>query len=749
MAALEIQNLDLDCIVRIPGEEVFIDRGQDVVVVAGDHPLQRLDLTCWAEGGFEIGVWTATGPVALPDGLEVGKPVRVAGIEIGTIAYVDEYGIGFEFDENATAAAVQELIKALTYKDTSQDTGFTSGPSIEIILTDSEANQVGAEVQVGDNIVGTTGDDTFTANWNVIGAGDSLNGGNGNDTLSLTGGEWFHLDHMAGLESIETIEGSSATDTILITAAQLGGVMEINGNGHEAGTDILYIAGENIDLTTKTITGFDIHLRTLGAQITVSNLEMAQLVHGYYISNDKLVIATGILEDDERLALHRQGIDTIVTLEDDHETTHYAPELTDFAEANITAAIGTKVFLDAGRDSVLTVDSGTKHLSLLVDQMSDPTNVIDVDRSSGITFSSETAYLRDVFVDGVKIGSVEGLGSWSVSFTFNDQATTARVQQLIRALTYTKTAGDNAETRTINVYIEDFAKRAEMFHVRIDLDPGGDPEEPNEAPTGLDLSGTTIREAASAGTKVGELSAVDPEGHALTYTLLDDAGGRFAIGADGKSVVVANGTLIDYEQAKSHVIKVQVSDGALTIVKEFTVQVGDWTGETVTSTSGHDILTGGSGTDVLFGGLGNDSLKGGDDNDTLKGDAGADMIYGGNGSDTLYGGAGNDIFVFDAKPHKKKNYDTVKDYKVKQDSIYLDDAVFTKLGSDKSSLPKMLKSKHFKLSTQAQDKDDYIIYNKGTGVLYYDSNGSSAGGRTEIAKFSNKPVLKASEFFVI
>ena len=739
MAALEIQNLDLDGIVRIPGEEVFIDRGQDVVVVAGDHPLQRLDVTCWATGEFEIGVRTATGPVALPDGLGVGKPVRVAGIEIGTIDYIDEFGIGFELNEDATAAAVQELIKALTYKDTSQQgTGFTYSV-IQIVLTD-EASQAYAEVSVGDNIVGTAGDDTFTADWNVIGAGDSLNGGDGNDTLRLTGGNWFHLNEMAALESIETIEGSSATDTILITADQLADVKEINGNG--AGADTLYIFGENIDLTEKTITGFDIHLRTDGAEITVSNLEMAQLVHGYYISDDKLVIKTGILNDAERLALHRQGIETIVTLEDGHGTTHHGPELTAFAEANIAAAIGAKVFLDAGRDCVLKVDSGTKALSLYADQSSDPTNVIDVDRSSGITLSSETAYLREVFVGGVKIGLVEGLGSGSVSFTFDDQATTARVQQLIRALTFTKTAGDNAEARTINVYIEDFAQRRAMFHVRIDLFL-------NEAPTGLALSGSTINEAAAAGAKIGDLSATDANGTALTYTLLDDAGGRFAIGADGTSVVVANGILLDYEQARSHTIKVRVSDGALTEVKEFTVRVGDWIGEVVRGTSGPDILTGGSGNDVLIGGLGNDSLKGGADNDTLKGDAGADRLYGGNGKDTLYGGAGNDIFVFDAKPHKKKNYDTVKDYKVKQDSIHLDDAVFTKLGSGKISSPKMLKAKHFKLSNQAQDKDDYIIYDKSTGVLYYDSNGSSAGGRTEIAKFSNKPMLKASEFFVI
>jgi len=50
-----------------------------------------------------------------------------------------------------------------------------------------------------------------------------------------------------------------------------------------------------------------------------------------------------------------------------------------------------------------------------------------------------------------------------------------------------------------------------------------------------------------------------------------------------------------------------------------------------------DTLTGTSGDDVIFGAGGSDSLVGGAGNDTL---------YGGMGLDTLTGGAGNDVFAF-------------------------------------------------------------------------------------------------------
>ena len=41
---------------------------------------------------------------------------------------------------------------------------------------------------------------------------------------------------------------------------------------------------------------------------------------------------------------------------------------------------------------------------------------------------------------------------------------------------------------------------------------------------------------------------------------MDDAGGRFAINASTGAITVANGALLDYETATSHVINVRALD---------------------------------------------------------------------------------------------------------------------------------------------------------------------------------------------
>ncbi|WP_210520952.1 cadherin domain-containing protein [Hymenobacter terricola] len=101
----------------------------------------------------------------------------------------------------------------------------------------------------------------------------------------------------------------------------------------------------------------------------------------------------------------------------------------------------------------------------------------------------------------------------------------------------------------------------------------------NEAPsTPIDANpaANTVAENAANGTLVGiTASATDPEGTVLTYSLTDDAGGRFAIKANTGVVTVANGLLLNYEANTSHSITVRASDGALFSFQSFTIQVTD------------------------------------------------------------------------------------------------------------------------------------------------------------------------------
>lgn len=97
----------------------------------------------------------------------------------------------------------------------------------------------------------------------------------------------------------------------------------------------------------------------------------------------------------------------------------------------------------------------------------------------------------------------------------------------------------------------------------------------NEAPTGLNLTGTSVDENKPENTVVGTLSAVDPDaGDSLTYKITGGAD-ESSFGIDGDKLVTKGP--FDYENAKAgYEVKIQVSDkSGLSNEKTFTVSVND------------------------------------------------------------------------------------------------------------------------------------------------------------------------------
>jgi Ca2+-binding RTX toxin-like protein len=173
--------------------------------------------------------------------------------------------------------------------------------------------------------------------------------------------------------------------------------------------------------------------------------------------------------------------------------------------------------------------------------------------------------------------------------------------------------------------------------------------------------------------------------------------------------------------------------------------------------SGNDIMSGSSGQDWVYGGSGRDTVNGGSGNDWVWGDAGRDTVYGGlgndtvnggAGNDTLYGNAGRDTFVFDTKLNQTSNVDLIKNFSIPYDSIWLDNAVFTKLGKGSAKGVK-LASDMFVTSTTAQDAQDRIVYDRDTGSLYYDRDGTGSAAQVKFATLSNKAKLTYHDFFVV
>jgi Ca2+-binding RTX toxin-like protein len=238
------------------------------------------------------------------------------------------------------------------------------------------------------------------------------------------------------------------------------------------------------------------------------------------------------------------------------------------------------------------------------------------------------------------------------------------------------------------------------------------PPAPPSAPADSDAArANTLQENAAAGAYSGiTLKSTDSNGDALTYSLTNDAGGRFALDSTGR--IVATGTAkLDYETASvdstgQHYYDVTATasdgsaasdpasfrvyvtnqaehlftasaDGTLSSPVNFnTVPTSSYdldsarylSGDgddfvvlpnsgsaaavkwdylqTFDAGSGNDTVQGGDGNDHIFGGTGADTVFGGAGADALDGGAGADVLVGGAGADQLTGGSENDIFVF-------------------------------------------------------------------------------------------------------
>jgi Ca2+-binding RTX toxin-like protein len=170
-------------------------------------------------------------------------------------------------------------------------------------------------------------------------------------------------------------------------------------------------------------------------------------------------------------------------------------------------------------------------------------------------------------------------------------------------------------------------------------------------------------------------------------------------------------------------------------------------GDYMNGYAGNDALRGNGGNDKLFGDVGNDTLTGGLGNDVLSGNAGIDTLIGGPGVDTCVGGPGNDVFVLNASV-SIANRDVITDFAQvsgNNDSFKLENAVMPKLGAGVHAL----NPQYFRAGTAALDANDFIVYNRPTGGLYYDSDGNGAATAVLIATLSTKPVLTASDFVVI
>jgi len=533
----------------------------------------------------------------------------------------------------------------------------------------------------------------------------------------------------------DEVIGDGADDTLTITATTFTPGDALDGG---AGLDTLILAGGGLfDFTRATVNNFEV-LRTTEAPLAIHNglnaSTVVKLSNTTYAQFQTLDATAGTLDifeltdatltDPQKAALFTQGFEVVY---DSAGGPYYDP-----------AANKPNVVFPA--DSVLE-DSGPVQVTIIRS---------DADDSD----ATETSHYKiDAIIGGI---------------LYLDAAGT----QAVDAGSFVASAGK--ETLLYFKPDADFFGQASFSITasKSDTDDGLGPSATttaaltvtpvNDAPTDIALTGAAVREAAATGTVIGTLTGADVDGAAgHAFTLINDAGGRFAI--VGNQLVVKNGVKLDYEQARTHTVTVRLTDGDFVIDKVLSVSVSNMSPEYIVGTAAADVIVGGSGSDRLTGAAGNDILKGGSNNDilkgdagrdTLRGDAGNDKLWGGLSNDTLTGGSGKDIFVFNTKlgtatTDRTVNLDTITDFSVPYDTIWLDNAIFRKLGSGTLTSPKKLSSKFFTIGDKAKDKDDYLIYNNKTGYLSYDADGSGTGKAVEFAKLKAGLKITYADFYVI
>jgi Ca2+-binding RTX toxin-like protein len=144
-------------------------------------------------------------------------------------------------------------------------------------------------------------------------------------------------------------------------------------------------------------------------------------------------------------------------------------------------------------------------------------------------------------------------------------------------------------------------------------------------------------------------------------------------------------------------------------------------------------MVGNNGANRLFGMVGAD---------TLIGNAGNDSLYGGAGNDSMTGGAGLDSFVFDIAPNRVTNSDVITDFNVADDRFLLDDAAFVGIGATGAL------GARFAVGSVATLASHRIVYEQTTGKVFYDANGSVAGGQIQFAQVTAGTALTSADFLI-
>ncbi|MGO7167649.1 cadherin domain-containing protein [Rhizobium leguminosarum] len=447
-----------------------------------------------------------------------------------------------------------------------------TSPSAPVSLTVSDSSVADLADELGSVSANVTG--SYYGSVITTGAGnDTINGGDGADTLNGGAGEDLIYggagnDTLSGGDGEDLIRGGAGNDTLNGGDAndrlygEAGNDVIRGGAGNDTISDgeQFGFASEVFDLdagdgddaiTVATLASFN--SGTIDGGAGIDSLEAPSL-RGLTIKNIEILETAGWPVTGSSAQF--ESFDKIVYSTD--PTLNYKADLvlTDSAHLDLSDELGNRGAFIAGYASGIDVKTGSGN-----DEFTGTDGNDIFDGSAGNDIINGNAG-NDKLTGGAGDDTINGGdGIDTAIFSGNFANYSFALNNGDHILT---SAGEGTDTLT-DVELARFADGVYDFATET-FTPKG-----NAAPTNIQLSKTALSEDTPIWTTVGLLSAKDADGDALTYTLIDGANDHFRI--NGNRIVTSKA--LDYETAKSHTIKVAVSDGKVTVEKDITINVLD------------------------------------------------------------------------------------------------------------------------------------------------------------------------------
>jgi VCBS repeat-containing protein len=566
-----------------------------------------------------------------------------------------------------------------------------------------------------ENVLGGVGNDSIIGSTGA----NELQGGAGDDTLVGVEGN----DTLQGGAGNDSIIGGEGTDTAVFTLAKsaykISGVLDQilveNISGGTEGVDLLN-GIETLKFADQTVSAQSLFIpnaKPTSASATLKTLEDRALV--FTTSNFAFKDSDSIdsLKSVSMTALPTKGSlklsGVTVTVDQSISVSDIGAgklSFTPAADANgkAYAAVGFKV------------SDGTDLSELNYSLTIDVTAVNDAPVFAAVTVSAKGT--EDTALTGTATATDADVGDkLSYAVTKQGKNGTVAINATTGAYTYTPTKNVNGADSFV-ITATDSGKASATQTVNLTVDAV------NDAPTVAKAVTTPVSitegKAFSYTLPTGTFSDVDDT--ALTYSA---TGLPTGLSVDPKTGRLSGTPEYDAADIASRIITIKATDaGGLSASMSLKVNL----------INTPNIL-GTSAANSIAAGLGNDSIRSGAGNDTLSGGAGNDTLVGGAGNDVLTGGDGVDRFVYDSSSGSS-DIDTIKDFVTGTDKIVLSAKLFSKFTG--SSVGSAITTGNLVVGTGvsavAKDKDDYLIYDTTSDLLYYDADGDGTGAAVAFVK---------------